>query len=214
MTPGEHTLDVEYDFVAIVDGLPRSERSKWRLSKKLADYLGGKGVHQETAECRNRADTAVAFAHFLGHAREGRKFPMHFVCHGNAHGLELRATGEFIRWSELTEDLRKMNDAMGGQLTVNMSSCRGLHGVKIVSGEGGLPFFGLVGPKEDIQVETAQRVNRMYYDLQLGGMRVDEAVQEVNTSEGRELLYCISAGFYQNILRLKKDNGTGFKRSF
>lgn len=108
-----------------------------------------------------------------------------------------------------------MNDAMGGQLTVNMSSCQGLHGVKIVSADDDdLPFFGLVGPKEKIKGETAERVNKMYYDLLLDGMKVDEAVRQINTSEGRELLYCISARIHQYIQRLQKRDGAGDILSF
>ena len=214
MIPENHAIDVEYDLIAIVDGLPQSERNKWRLSKKLADHLADRGVRQETAQCQNRVGIEKSFAHFLEHARAGKRFAMHFVCHGNADGLELKATGEFIRWPELTEDLRTINDAMGGQLTVNMSSCRGLHGVRIVSGDGGLPFFGLVGPKEKIQAETAERVSRMYYDYQLEGMKVDEAVQQINADEGKELLYCVPARVYQSILRLKKEDGAGSMLSF
>ena len=118
---------------------------------------------------------------------------MHFVCHGGVDGLLLKGTGEFIPWQELAEDLRKINNSMGEQLTVNMSSCKGLHGIKIVSADNDLPFFGLVGSKEDIKFETAKRVNKMYYDLQLDGMDIKEAVQQINTDEGRELLYGVSA---------------------
>ena len=209
MIPEDHAIDVEYDLIAIVDGLPQNERDGGQLSKNLADHLAAKGVQQETALCYSRVGIEKGLAHFVKRAREGTKFAMHFVCHGNAGGLELKATREFIPWQEFTEDLRKINDAMGGQLTVNMSSCKGLHGVKIVSADDGLPFFGLVGPKEDINVETAERVSKMYYDLQLDGMEVNEAVQQINTAEGGELLYCVSAKIHQYILRLPKRDGAG-----
>lgn len=214
MIPEDYAIDVEYDLIAIIDGLPQHERDRCQLSKNLADHLAAKGVQQETALCNNKAGIAKGLDHFVRRAREGTKFAMHFVCHGGVDGLLLKGTGEFIPWQELAEDLRKINDAMEGQLTVNMSSCQGLHGVEIVSPSDGLPFFGLVGPKEKIRIETAERVSKMYYDLQLDGMEVDEAVQQINKIEGRDLLCCVPARLYQHILRLQKRDGAGYSLSF
>ena len=214
MIPEDHAIDVEYDLIAIVDGLPQNERVRWQLAENLADHLAAKGVQNQTARCNSRVGIEDGLAHFVKRAREGTKFAMHFICHGNADGLGLKATREFIPWQELTEDLRKINDAMEGQLTVNMSSCQGLHGVEIISPSDGLPFFGLVGPKEKIGIETAERISKIYYDLQLDGMEVDEAVQQINKIEGRDLLCCVPARPYQHILRLQKRDGAGYSLSF
>ena len=208
MIPEDHAIDVEYDLIAIVDGLPQNDRDKWQLSNDLADHLAAKGLDQEIVWCNNKSDVVAGLDHFVKRAREGMKFAMHFVCHGNAEGLWLDAAEELIPWQEFAKALREMNDLMGGQLTVNMSSCQGLHGVKIVSADyDDLPFFGLVGPKKKIRIETAKRVNKMYYDLQLDGMDIEEVIQQINKDEGKELLYGISAKIYQYTQRLRKKGG-------
>lgn len=47
MIPEDHAIDIEYDLIAIVDGLPQNERDSYQLSKNLA----GLKVYSKKPRC-------------------------------------------------------------------------------------------------------------------------------------------------------------------
>jgi len=211
----DSSLDVEYDLVAIVDGLPRDEREEYQISNNLMDFLAASGVQQQCAGCGNKAGLIRALQHFLHRANNGDLFCLHFVCHGNERGLGLKATGEFIGWDEFRYALGDINKAMGNRLIVNMSSCRGLHGIRIVDANSEtLPFFGLVGPSDDLSIDDAKKMNMKYYELQLAGKEIQDAVSEINSIYSREMLYAINSRTYRHAQLKQGGGGEGETLSF
>ena len=181
MAKSKINLDVEYDLVAVIDGLPEAERKKFDMSVSLTDFLGREGLNQQVAKCNTKRGLVRALMHFLRRAAAGEKFCLHFICHGNRCGLYLRAMGEFISWGEFRAFLMKINGAMDGQLVVNMTSCEGLHGIKIVDpNQDDVPFFGLIGPKEKISKPDTTRASEMFYCGQLAGKTIPGVVDEIN----------------------------------
>lgn len=53
MSEQSNYLDVEYDFVAIIDGIPICERQGFNLGQELIEFLAKKGLPQEKADCPN-----------------------------------------------------------------------------------------------------------------------------------------------------------------
>jgi hypothetical protein len=198
-------LDVEYDFVAVIDGLPKNERITHNISEPLITFLGNQGVNQQLAECNNKNGMIKSLEHFRARAHNGERFCLHFVCHGNENGLGLKSTGEMIEWPEFTAYLQSINEVMGNALIVNMSSCKGLHGIRIVDiDNASLPFFGLTGPKSLITPEEAKRINEKYYSKQLNDKEIPTIVSEINQELGSEVLYCVISEVYRCIQLVKK----------
>jgi hypothetical protein len=69
---------------------------------------------------------------------------LHLSAHGNEKGIEL-TDKRFIDWDELRKLLIPLNRILGGALILCMSSCSGLHGLRMVmSEEKEDPFIAIV----------------------------------------------------------------------
>ena len=196
----EPELDVEYDFVAVIDALPAIERQKHAISKDLITFLGQEGVPQELAECGNRGSVLDALDHFLIKGQDGMLFCLHIVCHGDKTGLWVKATKEEILWDDLRPSFLAINRALKGRLIVNMTSCEGLYGIKITSlQDSEQPFFGLIGPRREIGVDEAKELCWAFYNRMLGGEAINELIPAINNERGEEVLFNVSAQGYQDI---------------
>lgn len=193
-------LDVEYDSVGIIDSLTDSERSRWKISEKLMDFLASNGIRQKCANCSTKQGFFDSLEFFGKKASKGKLFCLHFVAHGNREGLGISATGEHIQWGEFRAALTRLNQTMNERLVLNLSSCKGIHGISVVDPVlRETPFFCLVGPKRNILVQDAIRVNEMYYAKQMQGLEIPQAVEEINRVFGAEILYSMSSEFYKKV---------------
>ncbi len=193
-------LEVTYDFVAIIDGLPNNERNKWKTSDNLIHFLADNGIEQLLSLCNDKNMLLQTFDYFEKLSEKGKKFCLHIVCHGNKDGIGIKATNERIKWEEFRERLFKINDFMSRSMIINMISCFGLHGIKIVDENSeDQPFFGLIGPAQKIGVKKADKVNRLFYSKQLDGKQIQDIVKEINDELGSEQIYCITSEGYKSI---------------
>jgi len=200
MTKRLKPLEVSYDFVAVIDGLPADERKNWKTSDSLIHFLTENGIEQLLSLCNDKNMLLQSLEYFEKLAGNGKKFCLHIICHGNSEGIGLKATNERIKWKEFREKLSIINKLMNQSLIVNMTSCFGLHGIKIVDEHStDYPFFGLIGPSQKIGVKRADRINKLFYSKQLEGKQVQEIVKEINKEIGTEQIYCISSEGYKAI---------------
>jgi len=133
-------------------------------------------------------------------AANGTKLCLHIVSHGDKTGLWIETTQEEVTWEEFRSFLQTINTSMGGTLTINMTSCLGLHGIKIVDENAStLPFFGLIGYSVDLEVDRAKEINHLFYQKLLDGKQINEAVEEIKTELNDNGLYCISSEGFKAI---------------
>lgn len=191
-------LDVEYDFVFIIDCLPENERTSFELSKDLMDFLAKNGIQQTTSICSNKK-LVIATLNYLNQiAKSGKKFCIHFISHGDKDGLWIKETKEDIYWNEFTTHLNEINNNLSQTLTINMTSCLGLNGIKIINeGDTDLPFFGLIGYSEELEIGRGKRINELFYTKLLDNKKIDEAVEEIKAELSDQNLYCISSMGYK-----------------
>jgi hypothetical protein len=200
MTEAPNRLEVEYDFVAIVDGLPENERQSCRISDRLKKLVEEMGFSCERADCNTKRGMIAALQHFRDRARSGGKFCLHFVCHGSENGLWIKSTNESIEWRKFRRYMKTINDPMGGSLILNMSTCEGLHGIKIVDTEReDLPFFGLIGVSRILFPDEAIRLNEHFYSRLSAGSPIQEVIREISKDPGGEVLNCITAAGYKRL---------------
>jgi hypothetical protein len=189
------SLNVEYDYVGIIDGLSDEERHDFAITQDLTTILSTAGVQPVVVRVGKRLELLSALEWFWKQALDGKKFMLHFVAHGNDEGIA--AATEFCDWATLRPYLQKIHSATGETLLLNMSTCKGLHGIKITGTSGEHPFFGLIGAKSDLKVDDALAANRKVYKKWLAGMPVQLIVPETNTELGKELLFNISSEGYR-----------------
>jgi hypothetical protein len=200
-------LNTEYDSVVVIDFLPPEHRAKWRITEELTKLLASAGIPSYKVECANYQGALEAFARLRSMAEKGEKFCVHVVAHGNEQELGVGPTDR-LEWDEFGALLVPINFAASGNLLVNMTSCKGLHGVKSVSPGGNAddPFYLLFGVKHDLDVDDAVALNSTFYGHWSTSGSIAAALAEVEKQFGLDFLFVVSSEGYRKIRALNRRN--------
>lgn len=194
-------LNREFEEVVIIDLLPEVERQSWRISEELRQHLAQLGIPQMQLSCFYKKHVFQALDWCLVRLK-GSSFVLQFTAHGNADGVGMKATNEFIRWDELREPFLKINRGLQGELIVNMIACQGIEGVSIQTLEDPQePFFGIVGPQIKIEVDDAKTVCNLFYEKLRDGIEIPYIVRDINDYLKKDVLWCHAAQ------RRRRENG-------
>lgn len=201
-------LEVDYDIVFIIDCLLQKDRVRHSISEDLIQYLANNGVRHNLIKCDNKKMLLDSFDFMNTFAESGEKFCLHIVSHGTEEGLWIELTNEYIYWDELRTRLYEINTKLDNTLTINMTSCKGLNGIRIVDeNKETKPFFALVGCNRDLFINEAKLANTLFYSKLLEGKDVSlTIIPEIqkefkNLGKSDNVIYGISALGYQQILK-------------
>lgn len=190
-------LDANYDYVGIIDGLSCDDRKEFGITTELGNLLRSAQLPVKEALVNTKQELLDALNTFLTDAQDGQRFMLHFVAHGNEQGIQIGT--DFVTWEVLRPHLQEINVATEQTLLLNMSTCKGLHGVKIVDSVGEYPFFGLIGAKDDLDVSDALNANKIMYCKWLNDLPVQEIVPETNAELGKVVLFNISSEGFRKL---------------
>jgi len=196
-------LDVQYDFIAIIDCLPVSHRNDWQISEQLESYLDSEKLDSEKFKpllkyCETTQDVIDFLIYLETLSKAGKKFVIHIVSHGNIRGIAIGNGGSFS-WSDMRPYFERINEKQQNQLIINMSSCIGLAGIMMADYNAEkTPFFGLIGSAEELEVNDAIKANKLFYKFLLNIKeknipQVTDAIGSVNTKMGKVILQGLSA---------------------
>ena len=198
-------LNREFEEVVIIDLLPEAERQSWRISEELRAHLASLGIPQFHLSCYSKKHVFEALDWCLNRLKESN-FILQFTAHGNDKGIGLKATSEFVAWSELRKPLQNINKAIQGDLIVSMISCQGIEGAKIQTIEDPSdPFFGIVGPEIKIGVDEAKLVCKRFYDKLCDGIEIPYVVRDINVELNKKVLWCHSTQLHRQQDETKLD---------
>jgi len=190
-------LDANYDYVGIIDGLSCDDRKEFGITTELGNLLRSAQLPVKEALVNTKQELLDALNTFLRDAQDDQRFMLHFVAHGNEQGIQIGT--DFVTWEVLRPHLQEINVATERTLLLNMSTCKGLHGVKIVDSVGEYPFFGLIGAKDDLDVSDALNANKIMYRKWLNDLPVQEIVPETNAELGKVVLFNISSEGFRKL---------------
>jgi hypothetical protein len=186
-------LNTDFKEVIIIDLLPEEERRKYCVSEGLKSHLADLGIPQFQLSCSNKAGLFQALE-WCANRIPTANFVLQFTAHGDKDGIWLNATNEFVPWQEFRNSLRDLNQKMKGNLVVNMLACKGIFGASIQNLDNPSdPFFGIIGPLEDIEFDQAKRVAKMFYEEMRNAKDIPKIVKKINDTEGTEVLWCHSS---------------------
>jgi hypothetical protein len=193
-------LDVEYVQIVILDLLSDAERTEWKITEELNAVLTGERFSTRILNLSNKQELLDSINQLTNESKEGQRFMLHFVGHGNKDCIGFKHTGELIPWCELEEPLKTLNTAADESLLLNMTTCKGLNTIKAVDHlKGDLPFFGIIGYAENLGVKPGINANKIFYLSMANGMQIQEAIDKVKKDTGDDKFHCITAQGYAAI---------------
>jgi hypothetical protein len=115
-------------------------------------------------------------------------FPiLHLSMHGSNSGVTL-TSGEKLDWNNLGASLSLVNEALNDKLLVAMSTCKGFNGASMARRQGHLPFFALIGPKDNVSWrDTVAAFVAFYHHLIARDGTIVSGVQLINDLLGVQL---------------------------
>ncbi|HCS21434.1 MAG TPA: hypothetical protein DIW47_12885 [Bacteroidetes bacterium] len=192
-------LDAQFDFVAVIDCLPQTQRVGYKISSELSGIFQRNGYGIEVFNCNNRSDFYSAFDQLRIISETGENFMIHFVSHGNSDGLYIEASDEFIIWDELRDLIFPINSQVRESLVLNMTSCFGLNVIKANDPSNvDRPFFGIIGCHRDLVIREALVINTLFYESLMSGCEIGYIIGEIQdyflkNGCSDEVIYCISS---------------------
>jgi hypothetical protein len=196
------SLDITWDKVIIIDCLSEKERTDWKISEDLINFLCKNNIKCEPFNvCTKKSLEQVLNVKLWNMAKLGQKFCMHVIAHGNKNRLAIGGRdGVPMDWAEFENILTKINNTMSNSLLLNMSSCFGLHAIKIADRQTSYPFFGLIGYDAPLKINDAKLINQLFYSNLKKNTDVPSVVEAIKKEkEEFQHLYCISTPDYKII---------------
>jgi hypothetical protein len=115
---------------------------------------------------------------------------IHISCHGNSEGLQL-SNGDFISWTELSDLLRPINEALNNQLVLSMSCCEGYAGIRMAMTLDNTadPYFCLIGtPDKPTWADTCVAFTCLYHRINKGA-HISDAVDAMRSASGVDTFF-------------------------
>lgn len=196
-------LSTEFDNIHVFDLLSGHERTSWRISDEIESCFATMPGFVEVHFLSEKLELFDALGHLLMEVKSGKRFIFHFVSHGKDDCIGFKHSGEKIGWDELCSILEAINIAAENTLVLNMSSCLGLHGIKIVDNlTKGSPFFGLIGYSDSIGFDQAIDFNKRFYNYLQQGYQINDAIRMIQNDTNDPKYLCISSQGYNALRKL------------
>ena len=199
VTPGTilKNLDAEYDYVAIIDCLPKADRATYRLSHSLMDVLHGLSYGFTTYPCDTLDGFRWAHAKIQQRAEAGHPAVIVLVGHGDKARIGIGESGDSMNWVDLARLWAPINAAMGGTLLVMMTTCEGINAISASASTLGEPFFGLIGTKEKLLVADARAINERFFKGLRDGIDIKIFIEEAEKTWGDNFVRGITGEFWR-----------------
>jgi hypothetical protein len=104
-------LSTNWDSVIILDFLSKEERNNNDISGKLQKVLQDNGYNSTPYYLENKEDLFYCLNNLEKEAKNGKRYCLHIVAHGNSDGIGFKHTKEFVSWSELGNHFVNLNEA-------------------------------------------------------------------------------------------------------
>jgi len=134
---------------------------------------------------------------------------IHISANGNADGIAL-TNGDIINWYDLTKILNPINNEYDNLLILCMSSCRGYAGCKMAITNDDVPFFAIIGHRDNPEwSDTALGFCTFYKNLSKGHS-ISDSVNAMRASVSDDRFSCefgddIKQGWLEYLHKKKKE---------
>lgn len=142
----------------------------------------GSGIEHELIFVSNKLDFFKAFDHIRQEVIYRLIDPIiHFEIHGCKEGFVLNSD-ELVDWYDFQIRLLELNMLTKNNLFLSLATCYGGHIHKVISPRMWTPFWGFVGPLDEVYVDQVMAGFQDFYDELLTSLNFNTATQRLNQS--------------------------------
>ncbi|OKS88708.1 hypothetical protein [Mucilaginibacter polytrichastri] len=188
------TVLLKYNGVVVIQSLPDNEPQTGRdlfdsiISRRCS--LTGKGSYFYNSSTRQEFFNALD--EVCANVVHDELFPIiHFEMHGNPMGLVMK-NGEKITWKNFQDHCRMINVQMHNQLMISLAACCGCNIWEMIDIKRPAPYWGYIGPREEILVSTLIEDFTDFYDLLLSTENMDQAMSQLTVNGTRNQYFFLS----------------------
>ena len=189
-------MSASFNQILVVDSLPDAERGVvGRLFDDMCVWaeIAGEAPSIVRRSLVNSEELPALLRECAEAARKNPYVPMlHIECHGHGEGLEF-ADGSTMSWRDLKPELIALNEATKLNLVIIVAACFGGDIARISGADDRAPFWGFVGPKEEISTGQLAEAMSGFYQVLLTERSTERAIEALRRSEAGSKFWNLSA---------------------
>lgn len=129
----------------------------------------------------NTKDEMVAVLQgLIDKTNEGTIFTLHIVSHGDENRIGVAIDSNEMRWAELFQYTRQLNEIMGNNLLLVLSSCVGGGILSYIEPEKRAPYRAIIGNTRDVFMKDAQKGFAAFYENFYDMLDFPNAIKALN----------------------------------
>ena len=145
-------------------------------------FYGHKNISSELNIINSKLEFLNLFETVKTEIKENKIIPyFHFEIHGNKNGFFLKSN-EQVNWIELHHRLMELNMLVKNNTWLSLATCFGAYIYSIVKPTDRSPFYGYIGPWEEIDIRDIPMSYERFFETLLENFDIKEAVKALNLS--------------------------------
>lgn len=200
--------DNTFNQILIVDSIPSGEQNTARsLFEDLRNFAKAHSPSPEVSYVRveNRDEFFLCLGECRWRALDENIYPtLHIECHGNEDGF-MFADGSLADWPEIKQPIIDLNVATKLNLMITVAACEGACLAKVVQMSDRAPFWGLIGPKENLYPDDLERAYCALFSTLIVTKAPDKAVEAFEIAAGPNSYWrTTSQGLFEQVWSIYK----------
>jgi hypothetical protein len=201
--------DVYFNKIFIIQSLPSDQRRTGDEIELRIKYLSYRGnlVNVELTDI-NSSDDLFQTLNSINRLVSSGVLPfIHFEIHGSKQGLSL-ANNELVEWHKLKDILLDLNKKTKNNLFISLATCYGGHLLKIYKPWEPCPFYGYIGPTEEVYPLDLEASFSEFFETLLTENDFAKAIEKLQlTVDGNSSKYAFlnCYGYFDRLIKLYKE---------
>lgn len=178
-------MEITFNKIYVIESLPEPETKTGTdlhndiIRRRLWSH---ENISSELCIINSKLEFLNLFETVKTEIKENETIPyFHFEIHGNKNGFYLRSN-EQVNWLELHHRLMELNTLVKNNIWLSLATCYGAFIYSIIKPTDRAPFFGYVGPWDEIDTRDIPVSYERYFDTLLDKFDVNESVKALNLS--------------------------------
>ncbi|MDF1676678.1 MAG: hypothetical protein P1U44_13265 [Vicingaceae bacterium] len=178
-------MEITFNKIYVIESLPDNETKTGTdlhndiIRRRLWSH---KNISSELNIINSKLEFLNLFETVKTEIKENKIIPyFHFEIHGNKNGFFLKSN-EQVNWIELHHRLMELNMLVKNNTWLSLATCFGAYIYSIVKPTDRSPFYGYIGPWEEIDIRDIPMSYERFFETLLENFDIKEAVKALNLS--------------------------------